>query len=142
MPRLNKAQREAEAFEVAEKQRRSIVDEFGQLDAELIPLKGKLRRQEELGKVIRSWHVDADAELTVQSTGDDYQVVLGPRGMQTSIGDMREVYKALGHDRFLALASLTLKSLETAGVDAAAIASLTKKDRTGHRNLVVRALNA
>jgi hypothetical protein len=138
MPRVSKAQQEAAALTLAETQRRAIVDEFGQLDAELSPIKGKLRRQEELGKLIRSWHSEAEAEATVESVGDKYAVVLSARGMQTSIGDIREVYKALGHDGFLALATVTLKALETAGVDASAVASLTKKERTGHRTLIVR----
>lgn len=85
MPRLSKAQKEAEAQDLADKQRRAIVDEYGQLHAELSPIKGKLRRQDELAKVIRSWHADAPAEATVESLGDEYRMVLGPRGMQTSL---------------------------------------------------------
>ena len=56
MKRNIKAEREAELAVAV--QRKKIVDEFGSLDSELAPLKGKLRRHEELAKLVRSWHAD------------------------------------------------------------------------------------
>ena len=117
-----------------------MVDEYGRLEAELAPLKGKLKRLDELSKAIRACHENADAEKSVVSIGDEYEVVLGPRGMQTSITDMVQVYKAMGRDKFMAYASITLKALGEAGIDAVVIASLTKKSQTGSRSLSARAL--
>ena len=121
--------------------RKQIVDEYGRLDADVAPHRGKLRRLEELGKVIRAWHISADAEKSVSSSGDQFEVVLSARGMQTAIVDMASVYDALGHECFLKLATVTIKALEE-NLDAASIVAMTAKERTGYRSVVVKALNA
>ncbi len=136
MKRNTKAEREAE--QALATQRKKIVDEFGSLDSELAPLKGKLRRHEELAKLVRSWHADSKKSESVSSAGDRYEVVLSPCGMLTRIPSMCDVYVALGHDRFLNHASVTIKALEQSGLDSAAIAALTEKEQAGYRSLVVR----
>ena len=60
--------------------------------------------------------------------------------MLTRIPSMCDVYQALGHDRFLNHASVTIKALEQSGLDSAAIAALTEKEQTGYRSLVVRTI--
>ena len=133
-----KAAREAE--QAVAVQRKRIVDEFGSLDSELAPLKGKLRRHEELAKLVRSWHADSKKSESVSSTGDSYEVVLSACGMLTRIPSMADVYQALGHARFLTHASVTIKALEQSGLDSAAIAALTEKEQAGYRSVVVRKL--
>lgn len=137
MPRKSKSEREAEQSLAL--QRKKLVDEYGQLDSELTPVKAKQRRMEELGKIIRSWHATADPEVSLASAGDRYEVVLGAAGMQTHINDISEVYRSLGHEQFLKLSSVSLRSLEVA-LDSAAVASLTRKERTGYRSIIVRGI--
>lgn len=132
--------RKSKADELAASQRKQLVDEYGELDAELSPVKSKLRRMEELAKIIRSWQAEENPESTLSSAGDDYEVVLGAAGMQTHIKDIGEVFRALGRDRFLQYASITLKALEQSGLDLAAIAALTEKRRTGPRAIVVHSV--
>ena len=139
MPKPTKAEREAE--KAIELQRKKIVDEYGALDAELVPVRAKLRRSDELAKIIRSWHAETPEE-SVTSAGDRYKVVLSICGLQTRIVSMAGVYQALGHDRFLEHASVTLKALEQSGVDTAAIAALTTKERTGSRSLIAVPVSA
>jgi len=122
-------------------QKKELIDEYGRLDAELGSQRAKIRRLEELGRVIRSWHVDANPEEPVSSAGNEYEIVLGPAGMQTKITDMAAAYRLLGREKFLKAANLTLKSLEQ-HADAAAIAALTTRGRTGPRPLVVRSTSA
>ncbi len=137
---LRKTKAERENEQAIAKQRKQIVDEFGRLDQELSPVKSKQRRFEELGKLIRSWHASAEPEAAVSSAGDRFKVVLGPRGMQTRLTDMAEVYRILGHAKYLEHTSITLKALEESDVDSAVVASLTIKERTGTRSLVIRTL--
>jgi hypothetical protein len=132
--RKTKADREADDAIAA--QAKQLVDEYGRLDAELSPLKTKIRRMEELAKIIRAWHIDADPELCVSSSGDKFKVVLGPSGMQTHIKDMSKVFRILGREQFVALASITLRALEQK-LNAAAIATLICKERTGSRRIDV-----
>lgn len=135
---VRKIKADSEAQQAILAERKKLVDEFGRLDAELSPLKGKLRRMEELAKIVRSWHDDADPELTVSSAGERFEVVLGPRGMQTRI-DVPKAYRLLGREKFIEAASLTLRALEER-LNATAIAALICKERTGARQIVVRSV--
>ena len=135
MKRQTKAEREHE--QALLNQRKQLVDEYGRLDAQLSPLKSKIRRFEEIGKIIRSWHVDADPELSVTSVGSEYEVVLGPCGNQTHMADAASIYAALGRETFLRCANVTLKALEQ-HANPATIATLTRKERTGPRSIIAR----
>jgi methionine synthase I (cobalamin-dependent) len=138
MPRRTKQERAA--AEALANYRRELVDEFGALDAELSPLRGKQRRHEELAKLIRSWHSNAAPLATLTCSGAWFEVILGQAGNKTRITDMSSVYQAMGHDKFIEHASVTLKALEESGLDSALIATLTTKERTGTRELIVRSI--
>lgn len=125
---------------VLAQRKKELIDEYGRLDAELIPVRAKLRRVEELGRAIRSMHAEAIAEHSVTASGDVYEVVLGPAAMQTKITDLSAAFRLLGRAKFLAAASITLKALEQ-HADAAAIAALTTRERTGPRTLVVKVIS-
>ena len=117
--------------------RRRIVDEFGKLDVKIGPLKPQVRRHEELASLIRSWYADADTDASVTATGAAYSVTLGPCGSRTRVSEMPEVYRLVGREKFFEYASVTLKALEACGLDETAIASLTTKERTGYRPIVL-----
>lgn len=135
MPRPNKAI-EQEMIE----QRKQLVDEYGRLDKELAPLKTKLRRLEDLARQIRSWHSDAAAEQPVTSAGHEFEVVLGPRTTETRITDLYKVYRWLGRDQFLSLASISLRGLAEK-FTAQQVAALTTKEATGYRPISVRTVS-
>lgn len=132
MPRPSKAIEQAMI-----EQRKEMVDEYGRLDKELSPLKGKLRRMEDLAKQIRSWHDDAPALQQVTAAGNEFEVVLSPRTTETRITDLHKVYRWLGRDQFLSLASISLRSLAEK-LNAQQVAALTTKEATGYRPISVR----
>lgn len=119
--------------------RRAVVDEYGDLAAELAPFKAKQTRLDALAKIMRSWYADADAEQAHVVNGDRYQAILGAKGLQTFV-HMAEAFTALGRKKFLAAATLTLKALEE-HLPAATVATLTHQERTGSRSLIVQALS-
>lgn len=132
MPRQTKEQRDAAALQMMTK----LVDEYGRLDAEVSPYKAKIRRLEEIGKSVRAFYTDLDPEQTASLTGSEYGVALGPRGYETKILSMADVYRTLGPSKFLKACSMTIKSLE-ASVAAAELVALTKRERTGSRPIQV-----
>lgn len=134
--RKSKAERERE--QAAAEQRRQMVDEFGRLEAELSPIKPKQKRFEDLAKIIRSWHQNSEPNETLTEEGNEFDAILGPRGMETHFAPASEIYRALGHETFLRCASITVKALE-ANADAAAVSRLTHKERTGSRPLLIAA---
>lgn len=122
--------------------RRAVIDEYGSLDAELAPAKQKIKRQEELAKVIRGWHVNSAPALSVIERGDRFHVVVGMCGDQAIIAPASALYEALGQEKFLSIAKTTLTALEGEAT-AAQLAQLTKKERIGPRSLkAVPAINA
>ena len=131
-----KRQEAARLAELQATQRRQLVDEFGLLDGELLPVRHKQRRLEELGRLIRSWYKEEDPEVTYTAEGLSFHVTVGPAGMQTHLATAEALYEVLGHEGFLAAASITLKELERR-CDASAVAALTRKERTGVRTLLV-----
>lgn len=137
MPRLTKQQtkqqKEAEAL-----RRKTLIDEYGRLEAAVAPHKATIRRLEELGKAIRAWYADADPEQGVTLDGAAYAITLGPCGFQTSITSLAEVYLRLGHAKFLAACSMTIKQLESK-LPASEVLALTKRERTGSRQIVTAA---
>jgi hypothetical protein len=118
--------------------RRSVVDEYGALAAELAPMKSKQSRFEDLAKTIRSWYVDANPDTGHTATGDLYQALLGAKGNVTVI-DKMAAWKALGRAKFIAAATLTMKALEEA-LPPALVNAITRKEQTGSRSLNVQPL--
>lgn len=115
--------------------RRAIVDEYGDLQTALAPWRQKQARLEELAKIIRSWYADADAQVGASESGERFEAGLSAKKLSTSI-NILGVFKALGKKKFLEVASVTLKALESA-LPAAVLATLTTKERTGSRDLLV-----
>lgn len=131
---MTKAEIKAAELEV----RRKVVDEYGDLVAELAPWKQKLSRRDDLAKIIREWFSDSDAGVSHTIAGAKHEVVLGEKQLVTRI-DTAKVWSMLGRQKFLEICSLTMKAIE-AHLPAAALAVLVSKDRTGTRSLVVHAV--
>jgi hypothetical protein len=118
-------------------QRADLVDEFGRLDAILSPHRPQIRRFDELAKALREWHAGLNPEATFIAAGTEYEVFLSAKGLQTHFVAMLDIFKALGRKKFLAACGITLKGLQE-NVDAAGVAALTFKERTGTRELLIR----
>jgi hypothetical protein len=120
--------------------RSALVDEYGDLAAELAPFKHKQSRLDELAKIMRGWYAGEAAELPFTAAGERYQAVLGAKSVQSHI-DITAAWRALGRKKFLLAASVTLKALE-AFLQPEQLSALVTKERTGSRSLVVTPLPA
>ncbi len=109
------------------------VDELGALEKEFAPHAFKARRIEELRKAIRAQYDDLSAFEQFEAKGKRFTVLLGPRGAERRVNKFR-LLKAIGSKAFAAVASVTLKALET-GVSPEIAATVIDTDRTGARNL-------
>jgi hypothetical protein len=117
------------------RERKAMIDEYGDLVKRLAPVKPDMSRLTTLTAAIRSWYEDADATASVSAFGERYVVSLGPRGNQTKIENMQDVFAALGRERFLSVCSLSLANLAAALDNPDAY---TVSEQTGPRPLTVQ----
>lgn len=115
----------------------ALVDEYGRLDAELAPLKPKLRRMEAVAKLLRAAVPEkAKADESVMLAGGIFDVALGPREHRTVFAPAATIYRKIGKEVFLEIASVTLKALEE-HVHPSVVAELTHKEHVGSRPIDV-----
>lgn len=77
-------------------QRLAIIDEYGDLEAELARVKPKQLRRDELRKLILSWHASADAEALIEEAGHRYTLQIGARENERIVLSMPKLAKAIG----------------------------------------------
>lgn len=99
------------AQQLAAQQLVSQVDELGDIDKQLAPLRALISRETALRAAIRSRFEDAPANETCEAAGTRYVVELGWRGVERSI-DYPKLIKAIGLKAFSLIAKVTLKVLD------------------------------
>jgi hypothetical protein len=114
-----------------------VVDEIGDLERELDPLKPKAARLDLLRKKIREAYADAPAESEHTLEGSRFAIVVGPRGNQTII-DIPKLLKSVGVKLFARLATVTLKALESECAPDV-VETVCSVSRLGSRSLKVLA---
>jgi hypothetical protein len=87
------------------------VDELGELEAELVPIRTKLRRVETLRELIRKHYEAEPAASGFETRGARYLATLGPCAWQSTV-DYDAVRRAMGLKAYADLARPTLKALE------------------------------
>jgi hypothetical protein len=87
------------------------VDELGFLEAELVPIRAKLRRVEVLRELIRRHYEKKPAAASFETRGAHFFATLGACAWQSAI-DTEALIKAVGLRRYSELARPTLKALE------------------------------
>lgn len=87
------------------------IDELGSLEAELAPIRVKLRRVETLRELIRRHFEKKPAAKSFEARGKRYFATLGACAWQSEV-DYKAVQKALGLAGYAAIAKPTLKALE------------------------------
>jgi hypothetical protein len=115
----------------------ALIDELGDIERELAPLKQKISRAEGLRKLLRAAFADAPAADEIKAEGSRYVAVLGPRGNQTII-DYPVLVKGLTAPAFAKFATCTLAALEE-HAPAELVARVTSLAATGPRALHVTA---
>lgn len=114
--------------------RATLIDEYGELCRQMDEMKPVIARYKELGSMLQSWYVDTPADQSVTAQGRLYSLQISPRDNQTTIKDIRKVYRVLGVAKFLKLCSITLKAVKE-NVDAGVYEGLVETHRTGFRTL-------
>jgi hypothetical protein len=109
------------------------VDELGDLEKELAPLRPKIARLELLRKSVRSRFDDSPADESFDAVGDRFVVSVGARSME-SIVDMPRLIKLAGIKLVQTFARVTLKDLE-AHTTFAMRAQVVSQQQTGYRTL-------
>lgn len=89
----------------------AMVDELGDLEAEIAPHKIKFARVEVLRSSIRSAFAKADPGRMYQAGGERWVCLIGKAG-NASIVDKSELLKRIGPAKFAELAGVTIKALE------------------------------
>lgn len=117
--------------------RAAIVDEIGDLESLLAPLKPKQARLDALRTELRASYDDAPGAEAFRADGTRYFVMVGERGDQTVV-DTAKLYKRIGWKAFLVLANVTVKALWALPKEVQAECKSTSEN-TGPRPLKVLA---
>ena len=112
----------------------ALVDEFGDLDAQIAGLKPKISRHSDLRETILGWHEDLAGDQDVTEKGERWDVLITPRDKRRVItmAGKSKLKKLWGVGKFLELCSIALKNLPDPK-DAGNVYSIS--ERTGPRHL-------
>lgn len=114
--------------------RAALVDEFGELSRQVAEFAPTQRRLEQLRVIIAGWYADADAAKEWRVDGQVWALHVGMRERRRRITDMQRLYKVLGRDTFLRLASIAMDKLELQ-LSEEHLAGLVVAERTGPRRI-------
>lgn len=113
----------------------SFVDELGDIDARLSPLRSLIAREQLLRSAIRDAHAANAAPGEIRVAGARFDCVLGPRGNQTAI-DLAKLVRLIKPSAFAKFATCTLAALKLNVADED-IALVVSVGPTGPRGLKV-----
>ena len=111
-----------------------LIDRYGELSRQIELLKPAIAEHKMLGQVIQGMFVDSPADQPRTLSGRLYTLQVSARELQTSIVNIRSVYKALGVQQFLEKCSITLKAVKDS-VSEERYLKLVQTARTGPRTL-------
>jgi hypothetical protein len=113
-------------------EKRAVVDELGQLEQNIAPMKDLEKRASELRAQVRGWFPKLDPAKSASVEGHKFICTVGSKENQRTIKDIYEVFKLAGSYEFLQRCTFTLKALkEIAPADK--FEALTEEGRTGTR---------
>jgi len=95
-----------------EAKRKKIVDRYGELDVELKRFGPQIREHKALGETIRSWFDDAEAASEFVANGFRFDVQVSARPEERQVFSYKTLYRILRKEKFLELATITLKLIE------------------------------
>ena len=121
-------------------QLKAQIDELGQLELEIGPMKAKINRAEALRKSIAA-SFSGLPEETAKLDGNLFTALIGPRANQRSIVSMPRLFQILKKDVFLESCSFTLGKVEEL-VPADQQAGLIHEAQTGPRKVTTYRLAA
>lgn len=111
----------------------ALIDELGALEAELGPLRAKIARLAIVRAAVREAFEDRPPTESVQFSGREFSVHLGPAGNE-STADLPRLAELIGTKRLLDIVSVSLRTLE-AECGPAVYAAVVTTTPTGTRPL-------
>lgn len=111
------------------------VDELGDIDVRLAPLRSLIAREQLLRSAVRDAHAANAAPGEIRVAGARFDCVLGPRGNQTAI-DLAKLVRLIKPSAFAKFATCTLAALKLNVADEN-VALVTSVGPTGPRGLKV-----
>jgi hypothetical protein len=90
-----------------------LVDELGDLEAELGPLRGKIQRLAIVRAAVRDAFTGRPPLESFSASGERYTAHLGACGSESTI-DLARLADAIGYDALLQICNVSLRTLEAA----------------------------
>jgi hypothetical protein len=112
----------------------ALVDELGELDLEIAPLKSKIKRADALRLLLRNAFKSEPGDKSFSIEGAKWTLLLSACGNVSSV-DAAKLASLVGAESFLAMADVSLKAL--AELPAEVIAAVVSTTQTGTRSLCV-----
>lgn len=123
-----------------DKSREQIIDEFGEVDRQVLGFKPTLARHKALQAQILGWYLDLPGDQTITAEGKLYTVQVGMRENKRTLTNVKRAFrmiqKAIGLDDLLGLITLPLKAIDQ-HIAIADQRTIVKQERTGPRDLTV-----
>lgn len=88
-----------------------MIDELGDIDVRLAPLRSLIAREDALKKLLRTIYADDATEGEIRVNGARFTTVLGPRGNQSVI-DLALLVRKIKASAFAKFATCTLAALK------------------------------
>lgn len=112
----------------------AMIDELGDLEREVQPVKAKIARAEALRAAVRAAY-KGRTEPNLTAEGERWRVLLGPPGNQSSV-DTAALLKLIGPTAFSKLASVSIEGLKNyAAPDV--LAAVVSTQPTGPRQMTI-----
>ena len=89
-----------------------LIDELGSLEVRMAQMKPLAVRAKMIRETIQAWMDRRKPNASGSFEGKRYVVQVGPRGNQTQVSDMRNLFEELGKAVFLSGCSFTLRALK------------------------------
>ena len=113
----------------------ALVDELGELEAALTPMKPKLARIETIRKQLRGIYNDAAVDKAFTLQGSKFAATIGARSMVSAV-NVTALIRAVGSKVFASIASVTLKRVQET-CSPAVYAACVSSDQSGPRPIDV-----
>ena len=128
-----------EVVELCPRDRRKVIDEYGELHRRVAGYKPDIDRAAALKKEIESWYADSESAESFEAEGELYRVQIGPKAHQRTIVAITKVFRTLGQKQFLQNCTFPLGRLDTL-LPSAVELGIAKEERTGPRKVEVVSL--
>jgi len=110
-----------------------MVDELGDLEKELMPLRPKMKRADDLRSEIRSRYDEKPEDKSFSIEGDRFALNVGARKIQKHV-NIAKLYKSVKLSVFLKIVGVTLTSLKE-HCEEYVVDSVISEQQTGYRPL-------